>query len=59
MTDETAKALSEAMNRLAAAIERLPVGLGGISVQHQHLAGSSHQQPHWQGGNYPINQNWS
>jgi hypothetical protein len=34
MTDETAKALADAMNRLAAAIEALPRNIMGIQVQH-------------------------
>lgn len=42
MTDENAKVLADAMNRLAAAIERAVGGsLGGIQVNHSHY----HQGP--------------
>ena len=37
MTEETAKALAEAMNRLAASLDALPKNIMGIQVQHNGI----------------------
>ena len=52
MTEETAKALAEAMNRLATAIEGLPRNIMGIQVHHSSMGGASGHgwpPPQWPG----------
>jgi hypothetical protein len=56
MSEETAKALVEAMNRFAAAIEALPRDLMGIKVHHQGgLAQQQYPLPYnpWYQTNWP------
>lgn len=60
MTEEAAKQLAEAMNRLAAAIERATAGgMGGLHVHHHGIpypvAPLYPQQP----GYFPIGPVWS
>ena len=45
MTDETAKALAEAMNRLAASLDALPKNVMGIQVQHNGIPSWATQVP--------------
>lgn len=56
MTDEAAKALAEAINRMAAALERITCGLGG-GIQHYHnglQAPAQFTRDYWQGQTPPY-----
>lgn len=57
MTEETAKELAAAMRELSAALNTLPRGLGGITVQHSHSGLRDSQQNYWP-QQYPPHSQW-
>jgi hypothetical protein len=52
MTDEAAKALADAMNRLALAIERVTTGAGSALGAGIHVHGQSSAKPYYQAPHY-------